>query len=320
MTNANANSYCWLSYRTEFWDTTTNVWVQMSATSANASPRSTFILASSYSDVTGSGGASHFTTNEYKLFLPHSQLTNFVSAYNNLTPKFRTKVYDVAGRTLYDEYEIAFWYLCWNDYVTMNTLIDQTYQFGQGAMTLQTPVITHTYADCPITYKIFGYFPGFSVGDNWFDYSTCSCLNYVISGFDVLTGIAVVTNASGTKTTTGDLKPQTIMQLKIQATSTQSKQVPASDIFYLKLRQSPCVDNKLSFDSATWTYANQYGTSAVKDYSYLIGTTAVNILPKYSTVFDTTSCGLTATVYIFDLANNLWTDVTTSRPAWMSAF
>lgn len=88
----------------------------------------------------------------------------------------------------------------------------------------------------------------------------------------------------------------------------------------MKLRQSACVENKLSFDSATWTYANHYGTSAVSDVSYQIGGTAVNISPKYSTSMDTTTCGLTAKLYVFNASTNLWTDVTTTLPAWVSAF
>jgi len=188
--NANADSNCWLSYRTEYWDPATNEWNLMTATSANASPRSTFILANSYSDAVGAGGATHFTTNEFKLFLPHSQLAAFVTAYSNLTPKFRTKVYDVASRTVYDEFEIVFTYACWNDAVSLNTISDQTYTFGQGALSLNAPVLTHTYADCPYTYSVFVLLSGFGVGDLWKQHGSCAgCLDFLISNFNVNTGV-----------------------------------------------------------------------------------------------------------------------------------
>lgn len=56
--------------------------------------------------------------------MPYSSLATFETNYSNLTPKFRTKVYDVAGRTVYDEYEIVFTYACWSDKLTMADLAD----------------------------------------------------------------------------------------------------------------------------------------------------------------------------------------------------
>lgn len=135
--SANADANCWLSYRTEFWDFTTNNWVQMTTALANAAPRSYFIIANSYADTTGAGGALHFSSNAFQVKLVYSNLSNFVTAYGTNNPKFRTKVYDVAGRTVYDEYEISFTYACWTDTLTMASLADQTYNFG-AALTLAT--------------------------------------------------------------------------------------------------------------------------------------------------------------------------------------
>lgn len=205
----------------------------MSATSANANPRGYFIQASSYSDATGTGGATHFTTNQYNLYLPFSNFASFETAYGTQKPKFRTKIYDVAGRTLYDEYEITFTYECRSDKATMTALTDQIYQFGQGALALITPVVSHTYTSCPWTYTVATYFDGFGTGDLWKQYDTCGgCLAYFISAFNTATGVVTITS-SGTKTTANDLKPQTIYQMKITYTSLQSRdaQGVVSDIF-----------------------------------------------------------------------------------------
>ena len=77
---------------------------------------------------------------------------------------------------------------------------------------------------CEITYKVFGNFNTFGTEQLWKDYSSCSnCLDYIISSFSTSTGVVTVYNAAGTQTATGDLKPQTILQLKIVATSTYSQ-------------------------------------------------------------------------------------------------
>ena len=81
------------------------------------------------------------------------------------------------------------------------------------------------------------------------------------------------------------------------AISTYSKaaQNSVEDKFFLKMRQSQCVDNLLAFDpSGSRVHANGYGTSVVSDVNYKIGDSAVNIDPKYSTKMDTTTCPLTA--------------------------
>ena len=132
-------------------------------------------------------------------------MANYVTNWGTSKPKFRSKVFDVAGRTLYDEYEITFDYVCWHDSVSMNNLIDQTYNFGTGTMTLQTPVVTHT-ANCPLVYTIFGFFTGYGEQDLWKQYDACSnCLAFIITGFNSATGVATINNASGTRLTTGDL-------------------------------------------------------------------------------------------------------------------
>jgi len=134
--NANSDSNCWLSYRTEFWDATTNNWTEMTNGLANASPRGLFIQANSYSDTTGAGGSKHYLSNTFTLYLPYSNLANYVTNWGTTKPKFRSKVFDVVGRTVYDEYEITFDYVCWHDSVTMATLNDLTYQFGSGSVAL----------------------------------------------------------------------------------------------------------------------------------------------------------------------------------------
>jgi len=86
-----------------------------------------------------------------------------------------------------------------------------------------------------------------------------------------------------------------MLELKIVATSTYSKssQNVIEDAFFLKMRQSACVDNRLSFDPSS-TYPNIYGLSVAADVIYEIGTTAALISPKYSTLIPTTSCPLFA--------------------------
>jgi len=109
--------------------------------------------------------------------------------------------------------------------------------------------------------------------------ATCTtCLDYIIKSFSTTTGQGVVENLTGTKTTTGDLKPQTVLELKIVTKSVFSRSTTASvaDNFYLKMRQSPCVDNLLTFSPTPASqYVNTYGTdSPVKNYSYQIGSAA----------------------------------------------
>lgn len=138
----------------------------------------------------------------------------------------RSSVTDVTGKVIYDEYTLTFKYACWTDELsisTTNDIADQIYEFG-AAKALTTPTVTQSVSGCQITYKVFGNFNAFGQQQIWQDYSNCSnCLNYIISTFSTTTGAITVLNASGTKTTTGDLLPQTILQLKIVATSTYSQ-------------------------------------------------------------------------------------------------
>jgi hypothetical protein len=80
-----------------------------------------------------------------------------------------------------------------------------------------------------------------------------------------------VYNSDGTKTSTGDLLPETTIQLKLLATSTESKSATkeVEDFFNLKISLSACVDNKIAFDpSNSFVYANHHGTSVVSDVEY----------------------------------------------------
>ena len=97
------------------------------------------------------------------------------------------------------------------------------------------------------------------------------------------------------------------MPLRIQATSTYSKTAlkVVTDDFNLKMRQSPCVDNKIAFDpSASRVYSNAYGTAVVSDVSYLIGAATVTIEPKYSASMATSSCPLNAYLFVLDETTN----------------
>ena len=50
VSNQNTDSNCWLSYRTDMWNESTDTWITLTEALANASPRSTFIKTSTYSD------------------------------------------------------------------------------------------------------------------------------------------------------------------------------------------------------------------------------------------------------------------------------
>jgi hypothetical protein len=108
------------------------------------------------------------------------------------------------------------------------------------------------------------------------------------------------------------------------ATSTYSRVTGGviEDPFYLKMRQSPCVDNLLTFSATPSSqYANSYGTTTpIPNYSYQIGTTAVNVNLKYSTISTNVACPLTATLYIQDPTTNVWVDKSTVKADWISLF
>ena len=108
------------------WDEATDKWITLTAALTNASPRSTFIQTNSYSDTRGADGTS-YASNQYVLFLPFSSLTTFTNTYGNTAIKMRSSVTDVAGKVLYDEYNLTFRYLCWDDNVSVtnaNNILD----------------------------------------------------------------------------------------------------------------------------------------------------------------------------------------------------
>ena len=119
----NTDSECWLSYRTDMWVEASHAWVTLTATDANASPRSLFIQANSYSD-TKVGSA--YSSNQYKLFLPFSSLASFVTNYGSTPIKMRSSVTDVTGKVLYDEYTLTFKYACWTDQLSITLANDIT--------------------------------------------------------------------------------------------------------------------------------------------------------------------------------------------------
>jgi len=123
-------------------------------------------------------------------------------------------------------------------------------------------------------------------------------------------------NTTGTKTTTGDLKPQTLLNLKVVATSSDSVKTNPSveDEFTLTMRVSVCVDNKIAFDpSGSNTYAGANSGGAVaSDITYVIGESAQNITPKYSTVKSFTPCPITAELLVLNDTTNQWEDDSTS--------
>jgi len=117
--------------------------------------------------------------------------------------------------------------------------------------------------------------------------------------------------------------------LKIVTKSVFSRSATASvaDNFYLKMRQSPCVDNQLTFSpTPSSQFIFHYGTVTpvptppIPNYSYLIGTSAKNVDLKYSTVFTNDACPLTATLYVQDPITNAWVDKSVSRTDWISVF
>jgi len=179
-----------------------------------------------------------------------------------------------------------------------------------------------------VSFKVYGLFTVFGEQNTWKDYSTCSCLGYIISAFDTTTGLVSVNNPTGTQTTVGDLKPQTLLQLKIVATSNYSRVSTGviEDAFYLKMRQSPCVDNQLTFSpTPSSQFLNHYGTGIppppnIPNFSYLIGTSAQPVDLKYSTIFTNVECPLTATLYIYDQPSNSWVDKSVTKADWISVF
>ena len=85
------------------------------------------------------------------------------------------------------------------------------------------------------------------------------------------------------------------------------------------MRQSVCVDNKVSFDPiSSRVYSNGYGTQVVENMSYQIGATKVEIDPKYSTSMNIATCPITATLYVLDDLTNRYVEESSST--WKAGF
>ena len=127
----------------------------------------------------------------------------------------RQKVFEAAVATasiIYDYFSVSITYQCYTDGLSIgqaNDLKNQVYIFGTPTTFLPLPVFEHSASSsCKTTYKLYGYN---MVSDAWDDYSTCSCLDYIIYSFNTATGQVLVKNSNGTKTTLGDLNPFTVL-------------------------------------------------------------------------------------------------------------
>ena len=130
---------------------------------------------------------------------------------------------------------------------------------------------------------------------SWDDYLTCTCLSYFIQSFSTSTGQVQVYNANGTKTTTGDLKPSTVLQLKIVATSTYSQTLTntVTDYFSLTMSTSTCLNNKIALDGTIYSNTSPGGVN-IPNISYIIGSTFVTYNPLFSTLYSISTCSITA--------------------------
>ena len=95
--------------------------------------------------------------------------------------------------------------------------------------------------------------------------------------------------------------------MKIVAASTYSKSSgkTVEDDFKLTMSDG-CASNKIALDGTT--YANSNAGTAVSDFSYTIGTTAVPVKPLISTVSTLAACPITSKLYVFNPATNAWVD------------
>lgn len=162
---------------------------------------------------------------------------------------------------------------------------------------------------CAKTFKIFAYS---SVISNWRDYADTA--NDIplpfISAFSTTTGVASVSYA-GTGTDAilqgKTWKATSVISMKIVAYSTYSKSSgkTVEDTFLLTMSDG-CAANKIALDGTT--YANSNAGTAVSDFSYTIGTTAVPVKPLISTVSTLAACPITSKLYVFNPATNAWVD------------
>ena len=122
-TNSNYAADCQVSYRTDYWNDSTNSWLDMTGNWGSFN----FIKTNSASD---SMASSVYSTNLYTLLLHFSALSTFTSTYGSSPIRMRSRITDVTGRTLYDEYKLIFKYACWTDSLSItqaNNIQDQIY-------------------------------------------------------------------------------------------------------------------------------------------------------------------------------------------------
>ena len=124
---------------------------------------------------------------------------------------------------------------------------------------------------------------------------TCACLGYFINSFNSASGLVRIYNADGTKTTSGDLKPSTVINLMIVATSTysQTSMNTVTDYFSLTMSTSTCLNNKIALDGSTYSNTSLGGVN-IPNINYIIGSTQLTYNPLFSTLYATTTCSITA--------------------------
>ena len=165
-TNSDYAANCPVSYRTDYWKDSTNSWTDMTGNWASFN----FIKTSSASD---SATSSMYSTNLYILLLHYSSLATFTSTYGSAPIKMRSRITDITGRTLYDEYKLTFKYACWTDSLSIseaNNIKDQIYEFGQSSganVSLTLPTITQTVTGCTLAFQVYGYFNAFGEANVW---------------------------------------------------------------------------------------------------------------------------------------------------------
>ena len=96
----------------------------------------------------------------------------------------------------------------------------------------------------------------------------------------------------------GLYKPQTDYQVRAVFTSRYSELPDASDRvisdeFTLSLVET-CAANTLT------------QTTPLADYLYAIGDSSVSFTPAFTTAISTTTCPITAELFFFDIATNVW--------------
>jgi len=259
----------------------------------------TWIKSGTLSDAT--------TTNTFNI-----ETSTKALAYNK--HYLRQKITDAQVATssvLYDYFHVEIDHVCRADELSItiaNDIGDATYTFNESsgaAVDIATPTVTNSVADCTVAYALFGFN---TASDKWEDFSDATGpLAYIISAFNTTTGKVTVLNTAGTKTSAGDLKPQTLLNLKVVATSSDSVAAgkTVEDEFTLTMRESKCVNNKLALDTST--NANSSSGVVIPDIAYTWDTTAVTKTPAYSTTYTDADCPITAELYTWSESANAWT-------------